>query len=117
MSLSEIALLLGLNLLLITVVMTLLTRLAVRWGDVSFIDGVWPLGMLLLALVTFPRTDGDPVRKGLILWLVAIWAIRLGWHLLKRWREHGAGRSLRRRHRSPTPRPRRRADCRRRRRR
>ena len=92
MTLIELATLLGLNLLVITVVMTLLTRLAVRWGDVSFIDGVWPLGMLFLALITFPRTGGDPVRKGLILWLVAVWAIRLGWHLLKRWREHGADR-------------------------
>jgi steroid 5-alpha reductase family enzyme len=87
---SEIAVLLGLNLLLITVVMAGLWALALRLKDVSFVDGVWPLGMLLLALATLPRTDGDPTRKGLLLWLVGIWAARLGWHLLSRWRRNGA---------------------------
>jgi len=90
MSFADIAGLLGLNLILIVAVMLGLWTLALRLKDVSFIDGVWPLGMLFLALITFPRTDGDPVRKGLLLWLCAVWAIRLGWHLLKRWRGHGA---------------------------
>ena len=90
MTLPEIAALLGLNLLLIVVVMTALWTLAVRLKDVSFIDAVWPLAMLFLALATWPRTEGDPVRKGLLLWLVAIWALRLGWHLYRRWRAHGA---------------------------
>ena len=90
MTLIELAGLLGLNLLLIVAVMLGLWTLSLRLKDVSFIDGVWPLGMLFLALITFPRTDGDPVRKGLLLWLCAVWAIRLGWHLLHRWRGHGA---------------------------
>jgi steroid 5-alpha reductase family enzyme len=90
MTLTELAALLGLNLVLITAVMLTLWTLALRLRDVSFIDGVWPLGMLMLALATFPRTDGDPIRKGLLLWLCAVWAIRLGWHLLHRWRGHGA---------------------------
>lgn len=95
MSLTEIAALLGLNLALIIVVMTGLWLLSLRLRDVSFIDAVWPMGMLLLALATFPRTEGDPVRKGLLLWLVGIWALRLGWHLYRRWRAHGAdGRYL-----------------------
>lgn len=87
---SEIAVLLGLNLLLITGVMLGLWLLALKLKDVSFIDGVWPLGMLMLALATFPRADGDPTRKWLLLWLVGIWALRLSWHLLGRWRRNGA---------------------------
>ncbi|WP_372708257.1 DUF1295 domain-containing protein [Brevundimonas sp.] len=90
MTLSEIAVLLGLNLLIITGVMLGLWLLALRLKDVSFIDGVWPLGMLMLALATFPRTEGDPTRKWLLLWLVGIWALRLSWHLLGRWRRNGA---------------------------
>lgn len=90
MSLIEIAALLGLNLALIVAVMLGLWRVALRLKDVSFIDGVWPLGMLMLALATFPRTDGDPTRKWLLVWLVGVWAIRLGWHLLGRWRRNGA---------------------------
>jgi len=71
-------------------VMLGLWLVALRLKDVSFIDGVWPLGMLMLALATFPRTEGDPVRTGLLLWLVGVWALRLGWHLLARWRRQGA---------------------------
>lgn len=90
MTLSEILILLGLNLALIVTVMLALWAVSLKLKDVSFVDGVWPLGMLMLALATFPRTDGDATRKWLLLWLVAVWAIRLGWHLLKRWRGHGA---------------------------
>ena len=90
MTLSEIALLLFLNLVLILVVMTALWRVAVRLGDVSFIDGVWPLGMLMLALATWPRAEGDPTRSILLVGLCGIWALRLAWHLLRRWRAHGA---------------------------
>ncbi len=89
MTLPELAALLGLNLALLVVAMLFLWGLALRLKDVSFVDGVWPLGMLLMAVITFPRTDGDAVRKGLLLWLCAVWAIRLGWHLLRRWREKG----------------------------
>lgn len=95
MSLSEIAVLLGLNLALIVVVMVGLWALALRLKDVSFIDAVWPMAMLLLALASFPRTEGDPTRKWLLMWLVGVWALRLGWHLYRRWRGHGAdGRYL-----------------------
>jgi len=90
MTLSEIVLLLFLNLVLILAVMTALWRVAVRLGDVSFIDGVWPLGMLMLALATWPRVEGDPTRSALLVGLCAIWALRLAWHLLRRWRAHGA---------------------------
>jgi steroid 5-alpha reductase family enzyme len=92
MNLPEIAVLLGLNLALILGVMAALWGLAARRRDVGFIDGVWPLGLLLLALATAPRTDGDATRKWLLIWLCAVWALRLGWHALSRWRTQGAGR-------------------------
>lgn len=90
MNLSEIAVLLGLNLGLILAVMLGLWALSLRLKDVSFIDAFWPLGMLLLALATQPRTDGDPLRKGLLIGLCGVWGVRLGWHLLRRWRASGA---------------------------
>jgi steroid 5-alpha reductase family enzyme len=92
MSLTQITVLLAQNLALITGVMLLLWPLALRLRDVSFIDGVWPLGMLMLALFTWPRAEGDPTRQALLVGLCAIWAVRLGWHLLRRWRGHGADR-------------------------
>jgi steroid 5-alpha reductase family enzyme len=90
MSLSEIATLLGLNLVLILAVMLALWAVAVRLRDVSFVDAVWPMAMLLLALATWPRADGDPTRTLLLLWLCGVWALRLGWHLFRRWRTQGA---------------------------
>ena len=92
MTLTEIALLLGVNLALILGVMSLLWLVAVRIRDVSFIDAVWPLAMLFLALVTWPRTDGDAVRSGLLVGLCGLWALRLGLHLFLRWRAHGEDR-------------------------
>lgn len=82
-------LLLG-NLLLIVVAMSGLWLVALRVRDVSFIDAVWPMAMLLMALATWARTDGEPTRTLLLLVLVAIWALRLGTHLFLRWRAHGA---------------------------
>jgi len=90
MTLIEIAVLLGANLVAISVVMLGLWLVAVRLKDVSFIDAVWPLGMLFLALITLPRTEGDPTRGLLLVWLCAVWALRLGGHLFIRWRAHGA---------------------------
>ncbi len=89
MTLPELAALLGSNLAILVIVMLALWGLALRLKDVSFVDGVWPLGMLLLAAFTFVRTDGDATRKFLLVWLCAVWAVRLGWHLLRRWREKG----------------------------
>lgn len=92
MTLFEILLLLARNLALIVVVMLALWVIALKLKDVSFIDGVWGLGMVLLAGATFLQTDGDPLRKGLLTGLCAVWGIRLGVHLLKRWRAHGPDR-------------------------
>ncbi|MFN3815376.1 DUF1295 domain-containing protein [Brevundimonas sp.] len=89
---TDILLLLARNLALILVVMLALWALALRLKDVSFIDGVWGLGMVLLAGATFVQTDGDPLRKGLLTGLCAVWGIRLGVHLLRRWRAHGPDR-------------------------
>jgi steroid 5-alpha reductase family enzyme len=91
MTLSEIAVLLGLNLALIVAVMLGLWGLSLRLRDVSFVDAAWPLGMLMLALATFARTDGDPMRKGLLVWLCGVWALWLGWRLWRRWRAQEAG--------------------------
>ena len=92
MSLSDTAWLLAGNLLMVVAAMTLLWGVAVRIRDVSFIDAVWPMAMLFLALVTWPRTEGDALRSALLVGLCAAWALRLGVHLFLRWRAHGEDR-------------------------
>ena len=75
MTLAEIATLLGLNLAATLFVMLVLGVWAVRSDRIGLIDGAWPLLLAGLAAVTFALAEGDPVRKGLLLWLVALWAL------------------------------------------
>lgn len=89
---TDILILLAQNLVLITGVMLILWLVSLALKDVSFIDAVWPLGMLMLAVATWPRADGDPLRQALLVGLCAFWALRLGGHLFIRWRAHGEDR-------------------------
>lgn len=82
MNLVEIATLLGLNLALMLAAMAGLWALSLRWKGVGFIDAVWPLALAGVAGATFLLTAGDPVRKGLLLWLVAVWALPQAWRRL-----------------------------------
>lgn len=84
MTLAEIAALLGLNLGLMLATMTGLWALSLRWKGIGFLDAVWPLAMAAPAAATFLLAEGDPVRKGLLLWLVAIWAAPQAWRRLSR---------------------------------
>jgi steroid 5-alpha reductase family enzyme len=60
--------------------------------DVSFIDSVWALGMGGLALGTWAQVGGREPRQMLLIALCVAWAVRLGVHLLIRWRSHGPDR-------------------------
>jgi len=70
--------------------MAMLWRIAVRIGDVSFIDAVWGGGMGVLALISWLHVNGGAgARASLIAAMASIWAARLAWHLYARWRVHG----------------------------
>ena len=69
--------------------MVLLCWVAVRIGDVSFIDAVWGAGMAVLAFASFVQVTEPGPRAGLLLAMTVIWGLRLGIHLLLRWRGHG----------------------------
>lgn len=81
MTLAEIAALLALNLGLTLAAMAGLWALSRRLG-IGFIDAVWPLALGAPGALTFVLAEGDPVRKGLLLWLVAIWAAPQAWRRL-----------------------------------
>ena len=71
------------------IMMVLLCWVAVRIGDVSFIDAVWGAGMAVLALASFVQVAEPGPRALLLLAMTALWGLRLGIHLFLRWRGHG----------------------------
>ncbi len=80
---------LAVNFLVDLFCMLLLWRVAVRIGDVSFIDAVWGGGMAVLAAVSWLQLPEPGPRAGLIGAMALIWGVRLAAHLFSRWRESG----------------------------
>lgn len=79
------------NFVAIVLAMLLLWRIAVMIRDVSFVDIVWAYGMVFLVIVTAFILLGAP--RGPMGWallgLTTAWGMRLGTHLLIRWRRLG----------------------------
>ena len=69
--------------------------ICLKLRDVTPIDSLWAIGMVVMALASFLHTQGDPTRKALLLGLCALWGVRLGSYLLWRWRGHGPDRRYR----------------------
>ncbi len=82
---------LAVNLAAIVAAMLLLWRHAVAIRDASFVDVVWAYGMVGLVALTALRLPGGPAgpQGWLLLGLVMLWGLRLGTHLLQRWRRLG----------------------------
>lgn len=70
----------------------ILWLICLKTRDVTPIDSVWALGMVMLALTTFVMTGETHARKWLLLGLCAAWGLRLGGYMLWRWRDHGPDR-------------------------
>ena len=82
---------LGWAALAIAVTMTITMVLAIRRDDHSIVDIVWGLGFVVVAAVTWALSagQGDPLRRTVVLVLVAAWGLRLGAHIGRRNRGHG----------------------------
>jgi len=57
--------------------------------DVTPIDGIWPLSLLLAAAIGFGLGQGDEDRRALLLCCIGLWGLRLAWHMLSRWWREG----------------------------
>ena len=80
------------NLGVAMIAMLLLWLVAVRIRDVSFIDAVWAYGMVGLAWFSVLRAGGLGALGDHGIALVALtslWGLRLGTHLILRWRRLG----------------------------
>lgn len=52
-----------------------------RIGRYNVVDVAWGLGFVAVAAVSAVLGSGDPTRRWLLLTLVAIWGLRLSWHI------------------------------------
>lgn len=68
---------------------TALWLLSLRMRDASIIDLFWGPGFVVAGAAYALGTDGDPVRRALVLVLATIWAVRLAAHLARRNLGHG----------------------------
>jgi steroid 5-alpha reductase family enzyme len=80
------------NALIAALLLLGLWRVAVRIGDVSFIDAVWGGGMAVLAAASWWQLGDPGARAALIAGMAAIWGMRLALHLYTRWRASGEDR-------------------------
>jgi steroid 5-alpha reductase family enzyme len=68
------------------------------WGinvvikDPSFVDSLWALGMVVVAVSTYFMTGARGPHATVLTVLCAIWGLRLGLYLLWRWRKNGPDR-------------------------
>lgn len=74
---------------IVIVMMLALCWIAARIRDVSFIDAVWGAGMAVLAIASWLQLPEPGLRADLIAAMAAIWGLRLGLHLITRWRAQG----------------------------
>jgi len=77
----------ALNLAAVLILMTVGWAISVRDQNVTIVDSLWGLGFILVALITFSAGNGFDGRRNLVLWLTAVWGLRLTAHLT--WRSWG----------------------------
>lgn len=78
-----------LNLGFSAALMTAVWIVSLRLQDVSIVDIVWGAAGAMLAITTFFMTDGDPVRKLLVVGMTVLWGGRLALHIGLRSRGKG----------------------------
>lgn len=81
--------LIGTNLALVVAVMSVAAVPSFRTRDPSYVDGLWGLGFVLVAVTSAVLADGDGARKALLVALTATWGLRLSSYLFLRWRRQG----------------------------
>lgn len=88
-SFAEIAMLLGVNAVIVFGAVLALWLISIPLRDVSIIDMVFAVILLAVTIASYFLADGAEPRKLLIVALVALWAVRITVHLVRRNWGHG----------------------------
>jgi steroid 5-alpha reductase family enzyme len=74
----------GASVLALAVVHSVTFAIGRRIGRYNVVDVAWGLGFVAIATVAATLGHGDPARRLLLLALVAIWGLRLSWHIQRK---------------------------------
>ena len=80
------------NLAIMLAVMLVLWPVSVWRDDPSFIDGVWPLGFIVMAVSSAVLSGQSLMGGNLVALMAVIWGVRLSVHLFGRWLGEGMDR-------------------------
>jgi steroid 5-alpha reductase family enzyme len=80
-------------LLLILILVTILWIVSVVIKNVSIVDIFWGLGFVITSVFYFLKSDGNDIRKIIVLILTGLWGLRLTAYLA--WRNIGKGEDFR----------------------
>lgn len=86
---SDVVSLLGTDLAVAVVALSAAAVPSFRTKDASYIDGLWGMGFVVVAIAALLQTDGDGARSALLVGLTALWGVRLSAYLFLRWRKNG----------------------------
>jgi steroid 5-alpha reductase family enzyme len=74
----------GASLLALVVVHSVTFAIGRRIGRYNVVDVAWGVGFVAIAAVAATLGHGDATRRWLLLVLVAIWGLRLSWHIQRK---------------------------------
>jgi steroid 5-alpha reductase family enzyme len=74
----------GASALALVVVHSVTYLIGRRIGRYNVVDVAWGLGFVAIAAVAAALGHGDPTRRWLLLAMVAIWGLRLSWHIQRK---------------------------------
>src|SRR5260370_21454345 len=79
--LTNLAQVSGASVLALAVVYSVTFAIGRRIGRYNVVDVAWGIGFVAIAAVAATLGHGNPTRRWLLLALVAIWGLRLSWHI------------------------------------
>jgi steroid 5-alpha reductase family enzyme len=74
----------GASILAVAVLHSVTFAIGRRIGRYNVVDVAWGIGFVAIAAVAATLGHGDPTRRWLLLALVAIWGLRLSWHIQRK---------------------------------
>jgi steroid 5-alpha reductase family enzyme len=84
MSLANLLQVSGASVLALAVVHSVTFAIGRRIGRYNVVDVAWGVGFVAIAAVAATLGHGDETRRWLLLALVAIWGLRLSWHIQRK---------------------------------